>query len=125
MRAAAIGQLLDDGGAPGTVKIYTGAQPATADDIETGDLLATVVLPRPVWDTVADGVATAFDPDPVAAVNSGLAGWFRAADSNGNAVHDGTCSATGGGGQLQLSDDTLNAGQLVNVTAYTWTEPGV
>lgn len=122
-RANTAVDALDAGSGPGTVKVYSGAQPATADTAASGTLLATIVLPDPAFPNASGGVATGNDPAPVAAIAAGVAAWFRAADSAGVTVHDGTVTATGGGGQFELSTTTLVVGQLVDVTAYTWTEP--
>lgn len=115
--------LVDAGPAAGTLKIYTGAQPATADTAETGTLLATVVLTDPAFGASATGTASAGDPPAVNPVATGTAGWFRIEDSTGANVLDGSVTATGGGGDLQLSNVSLAPGISTDITSLTYTTP--
>lgn len=115
--------LLDAGAGAGTLKIYSGAQPATADTAASGTLLATVTLADPAFGAAASGVATGTDPASVNAASTGTAGWFRAADSNGNTVFDGDVTATGGGGVMELSTVSLTSGYAVDITSITVTMP--
>lgn len=114
---------LDAGAGPGTCKVYTGAQPASADDAATGTLLATFTLSDPAFGSAAAGVATANAIATVQAAASGTAGWFRAADSAGNTCWDGSATASGGGGNLQLDDVSPTAGQDISITSWTYTVP--
>lgn len=119
---------MDAGAAAGTVKIYTGSQPASAADAASGTLLVTITCSDPAFGNsgaVTAGTATA---NAIAAVNAaatGTAGWFRAADSNGLVVEDGTCTATGGGGEMELSTLSLVSGVPVDITAWDVTAPGL
>lgn len=54
--------LIDAGPAAGTIKIYTGSQPATGDTAASGTLLATVVLGDPAFAASSAGTATGADP---------------------------------------------------------------
>ena len=120
----ALADRLDAGAGAGTIKIYTGSKPATADDTATGTLLATVTLIKPAFGAPSSGVANLADPAAVTAVASGTAGWFRAADSTGATVMDGTVTATGGGGDLTLSTTSITTGLQVDITGGTLTQPG-
>lgn len=113
---------LDAGGA-GSVEIRTGTQPATAEDTATGTLLATLTLPNPAFGSAATGVATANAVAAVAAATSGTAGWFRAKSGGGATVLDGACTATGGGGDMQLNSTSLTSGVNVQITSWTVTMP--
>lgn len=120
----AVSDLLDAGAGPGTVEIRTGAQPANADAAATGTLLAVLTLSDPAFGAPSAGVVTANSITGDSSANaSGTAGWFRAKDSNGNAVIDGNITATGGGGDLELDDVNIVAGGTVNITAWTITQP--
>lgn len=121
--ADAVVDLVDAGAGAGTVKIYTGAQPATGDTAESGTLLATITLADPAFGSAASGVASATDPAPVNAVATGTAGWFRLEDSTGANVFDGDCTATGGGGTMTLSTTSLVSGSPVDITSFTVTMP--
>lgn len=119
----AIVDLLDAGAAAGTIQIRSGTRPATANTAATGTLLATVTLIKPAFGSASSGVATMADPASVTGAAAGTATWFRALDSNSNAVFDGDVSATGGGGDLQLNTTTISVGLTVDITGGTITMP--
>jgi hypothetical protein len=121
--ADAVVDLIDGGAGAGTVKIYTGSQPASANDAESGTLLATITLADPAFGAAATGVATATDPASVNAVATGTAVWFRVEDSTGANVMDGDCTATGGCGSMTLSTTSLVSGSPVDITSFTVTMP--
>lgn len=121
--ANAVVDLIDAGAAAGTLKIYSGTQPATADDTPAGTLLATVAWPDPAFGNAASGTATANDPDAVLGVAAGTAGCFVVEDSDGNNIWDGTVTATGGGGDLELATTTISVGVTVDITGFTYTQP--
>lgn len=122
-KANAAVDLIDAGAAAGTIKIYSGAQPASADTAASGTLLATFTLSDPAFGNAVDGTATASAIADVLAAADGTAGWFRTADSNGATVHDGSVTATGGGGDMELNTTTLVTGVSVSITSYTYTQP--
>jgi hypothetical protein len=120
----ALVDLLDAGAGAGTIQIRSGTRPATANDAATGTLLATVTLADPAFGAAANGVATLTDPAPVTAAAAGTATWFRALDSTGATVMDGSVTATGGGGDLTLATTALTVGLSVDITGGTVTMPG-
>lgn len=122
--ADAIVDLVDAGPAAGTIRVYSGSQPATGDTAETGTLLVTFTLADPAFGSAASGVAS-LSGTPISAtgVAAGTAGWFRAEDSTGANVFDGSVSATGGGGELQLSTTTISVGVTVQITSGSVTMP--
>lgn len=115
--------LIDAGAGAGTLKIYSGAQPATAETAASGTLLATVSLADPAFGNSATGTAAATDPAAVTGAAAGTAGWFRVADSTGATVYDGAVTATGGGGELELSTTTISVGVTVDITSMSVTMP--
>lgn len=115
--------LVDAGAGAGTLKIYSGTQPANGDAAEAGTLLATVTLADPAFGNASAGVATGTDPAAVDPVASGNAGWFRVEDSTGANVYDGSVTATGGGGDLQLSNIAIGPGINVDITSLSFTVP--
>jgi hypothetical protein len=122
----AIVDLLDAGSGAGTIDVRVGAQPATPQDTATGTLLATFTLNDPAFGNSATGAAT-LDVDPAITTTglaAGDAGWFRAKDSSGNAVLDGSVTATGGGGQLTLNTITVSVDLDLTITSGTATMPG-
>ena len=114
---------LIDGGSPGTIKIYTGSQAATANSTPAGTLLATIAWANPAFGNASSGVATATNPAAVNASGTGTAGCFLVEDSSGANVFDGTVTATGGGGDLTLSTTSLVSGSPVDITSFTVTMP--
>lgn len=120
---AAVAGLVDADAGAGTIKVYSGSQPASANDAATGTLLATIVLADPAFGSPATGVVTGTDPASVNAVATGTAGWCRVADNSGDTVLDGDVTATGGGGFMQLSSTSLVSGGAVDITALSLTMP--
>lgn len=109
--------------AGGTIELYTGSQPASAEDAATGTLLATVNLPSPAFSAATNGVASKDGSWSGVAVATGDAGWFRMYDS-GQAKHkDGVVTATGGGGEIEISDLSVVTGDTVIVDTASVTQP--
>lgn len=122
--AAAIAALVDAGPGPGVIQIRTGTQPTTGDDAATGTLLATVTLADPSFGAASAGTVTLQGTSlSTTGVAAGTAGWFRVLDSTGATVLDGSVTATGGGGQLELSTTTISIGLTVQVTSGSLTMP--
>lgn len=116
--------LIDAGAAAGKCRIYTGSQPASAGDAATGTLLVDIAFSDPAFAAWSGGTASA---NAVAAVNAaatGTAGWFRILDSNNLTVMDGAVTATGGGGELEVSVTAFVSGTPIDITAWTLTAPG-
>ncbi len=109
-------------GSAGKLRIYNGTKPATGGAATT--LLAELTLGSPFAPAASAGVLTANAiTGDTSADASGTATWFRVVKSDGTTiVIDGTVSATGGGGELQLATTTITAGVAVNVTSLTITE---
>lgn len=102
----------------GTIEVRTGSRPATPDDAATGTLLATLTFANPAFGAAAAASATA---NAVAADNDadagGTAGYARLKTSGGVAKADCTVSASGGGGEVQLSTVTIAQHDVVNCTS--------
>lgn len=122
--ADAIVDLIDGGTGVGTLRIYTGAQPAGPATAPTGTLLGTLTMTDPAFGNAANGVATAATiTGDTSADASGTAGWARIADSSGTAIIDMSVTVAGGGGDLQLDSVNIVAGGAINVTSLTVTMP--
>lgn len=109
----------------GELKIYSGSQPATADTAPTGTLLVTITLPTPAFGAGSGGVATkAGTWSGVASAGAPTnAGWFRMKSSGGSFPADGTVTATGGGGQIELANISISTGQTVTINSFSATQP--
>lgn len=109
-------------GDAGTIEIYTGSQPATADSAPSGTLLATFTLGSPGFGAASDGVITLEDtPLTVAAGETGTAGWFRMSKANDDEVLDGTVGVSGE--QINLNTTSITSGVNVTITSGTITMP--
>lgn len=108
----------------GTVKIYSGTQPATADTAPSGSLLATFTLDSSPFGSSGSpaGTATAADvPFSVNAGATGQAGYYRVEGSGGTDVEDGACGTSGT--EMTLSTTSLVSGVAVTITAWTLNQP--
>lgn len=123
----ALTALVDGGSGPGTIQVRTGSQPATVATAATGTLLATLTCSDPAFGAATNAspavaTANAISSDSSADA-SGTAGWFRIYDSSGTAVLDGSCSATGGGGDMTFDNAVFVAGGVVAVSSLTVSHP--
>lgn len=120
----AVVDLADAGAGAATIEVRTGSQPASANDSATGTLLATFTCADPAFGAASSGVATlASTPRSTTGAADGTAGWFRMKDSTGATVMDGSVTATGGGGQIELNTTTISTGVNVQLTSGTVTMP--
>ena len=99
------------------IEIYSGTMPASMGLSITDTLLAELELAATAG-TVTSGVLT-FDAiaDDLEANASGSPGWARVLDRDGAEVHYLTVSVGGGGGELQLSSESLQAGNPVSISS--------
>jgi len=115
----------------GVLEFRTGSQPTTADDAPTGTLLASMTLPADAFGASSAGaVAKAGTWQDASADNAGTAGWFRlreSGDGGGSSSTDrridGAITATGGGGQIELNNVVIAAGQQVTQDTFAVTQP--
>lgn len=113
--------LATDIGSGATIEIRSGSKPATPETAASGTLLATVTISGSFSST--GGVLTAADPASASPAASGTAGYFRVKTSGGTAKIDGTVSASGGGGDMQLGSTTITTGVPVDLGVPTFTVP--
>ena len=114
---------IDAGAGAGTIKIYDGTQPASANTaVSTQTLLATLTFSDPAFGAASSGVATASAiTSDSSADATGTASWARIADSDGNTVFDcdvGTSATT-----IVLNSASITSGGTVACTAFTVTQP--
>lgn len=111
-------------GVSAVMKIRSGAAPANCATADSGTVLATLNLPSD-WMSAASGGSKAKlgTWQDASADATGTAGHYRIYASDGTTCHEqGTVTATGGGGDLQLDNTSIATGQTVTITAYTLTE---
>ncbi|MFI7125980.1 hypothetical protein ACIBQ1_09820 [Nonomuraea sp. NPDC050153] len=106
----------------GRLRIYSGSQPASANDAASGTLLAEVNLANPAFSAASTGVATLLGtPLSTTGVAAGTAGWFRIIDRNEATVVDGSAGTSGT--ELILNTATISIGVSVQITSGTVTMP--
>jgi len=119
--ATAQAQLIADALGSGYLRIYQGAQPATADTaIDAQVLLAELRFAATAEVSVVDGLITfaALTPEDSILV-SDTAAFFRALESDGDtAVIDGTVGTVGC--DMNLNSVELSAGAELSVTNMTY-----
>lgn len=116
--ANALAAEVNGGPAAGTLEIYSGAQPASAQDAASGALLATATFNDPAFGDGVDGVITLSDPPAVVGSADGVAGWFRVKKSSGETVFDGGIPEN-----LNLGSTAIAAGVAVDITGGSLTMP--
>jgi hypothetical protein len=111
---------LDDG----EIRFYDGTRPASVETaITTQELLVTLTFAATAFGAAssASAAANAIGSGTVAA--TGQATWARLVNSGGTAVADATVSATGGGGDIQVSGVDFGAGGTVSLSSFTISQP--
>lgn len=102
-------------GASGTLKVFSGAEPANCAAADPAGLLATIVLPASFL-TSSGGVTTIAGVWSVAASATGTAASFRMYDGSAVCHVQGNVTT-----DLVLNNTSITSGQTVSVTAFTVT----
>jgi hypothetical protein len=103
----------------GTIKIYTGAQPANADTaVSTQTLLGSVTLAATAFGSATNGTATAGAITSGTAAATGTAAWFRVCNSGGTGIWDGAIGTSGS--NLNLNAVSIQSGATIAISAYTF-----
>ncbi len=117
------------GGAVASVRILSGSQPADPDTVESGTLLAELLMTAVAFGAATDGapgglLTAAAIADDASADNTGTAGYFRIRNDNSGTpddVCDGECGTSGA--DLNLNTLEITSGSTVSITAMTVTMP--
>lgn len=110
-------------GTSARLKIRTGAQPANCAAADSGTVLADLTLPSDWMAAASSGTkAKSGTWEDTSADATGTAAHFRLYASDGTTCHmQGSVTATGGGGQMEVDSTSFTAGQTFTVTAFTLT----
>jgi hypothetical protein len=112
-------------GTSAVLKIRSGAPPANVATADSGTVLATINLASD-WMAAASAGAKSMSGLPVsdnAADAAGTAGHFRVYASDGTTAHlQGTVTATGGGGDMEVDNTSFAVGQTFSITSFTLNE---
>lgn len=106
------------------LRIRTGAQPANCAAARSGTVLADMTLPSDWMSNASAGAKAQLGTwSDSSADASGTAAHWEIMDSSLTTCHfQGTCTATGGGGDIELLTLALVAGMAVSITSFTFTE---
>lgn len=110
-------------GTSAVLKIRSGSAPADVATADSGTVLATLSLPSD-WMAAASGgsKAKAGTWQDSSADATGTAAHFRLYASDGTTAHaQGTVTATGGGGDMEVDNTSFASGQSFTVTSFTLT----
>ncbi|MEV4053050.1 hypothetical protein AB0J55_17845 [Amycolatopsis sp. NPDC049688] len=116
-----------DVGGAGSLKFYTGSQPADADSTPAGTLLVTIALAATAFGSAntSGQAALASTPRTGTAAAAGTAGCWEIVSGGGSKVMQGSVTATGGGGDITLDNTSIAVGQTVQISGFTYThQPG-
>jgi len=109
-------------GASGKLQVMSGTRPATGGTATT--VLGILTCNATYAPSSSGGVLTlnAITQDS-AADSTGTATWFRQFKSDGTTIcFDGSVTATGGGGDLELSTVSIVVGGPITVTSFVLTD---
>lgn len=104
--------------------IRTGAQPADCAQADAGTELEHMALPSDWLAAASGGTKAKSGTWSGTADAAGTAGHFRLKDTTDTTCHmQGSVTATGGGGQLEMDNVVIASGQTITITAFTLTAP--
>lgn len=115
LRNNQVGQIQTTIGTSGTLKIFSGAEPANCAAADPAGLLATIALPA-AFLTSSGGVTTIAGVWSVAASATGTAASFRMYDGSTVCHVQGNCTT-----DLVLNNTSIASGQTVTVTSFSVT----
>lgn len=110
-------------GASAILRLRTGPVPASCTSPDAGVALVAIALPATWMLPAANGVAekTGTWEDPSAEA-SGTVGHYRLYAADGATCHEqGSVTATGGGGDLELDEVEIAVGQAVSIVSFART----
>jgi hypothetical protein len=111
-------------GTSAVLRIRSGSAPATCATADSGTVLATINCPSD-WLAAASSGSKSISGtwQDLSADATGTAGHFRLYDSAGTTCHiQGTVTATGGGGDMEVTNTSFTAGQSFTVNTFTLTD---
>lgn len=104
---------LDEGTPPGTLVLQTSGNSE----------VATLTFSNPAFGASSSGTATANAITDDSSATGGTVAKARLKNAAGTDKIICSVTATGGGGDIELDDITIGAGQVVAITSLTYTAP--
>jgi len=120
LRTNQVGQIQTTVGSSGTLKIFSGSEPANCAASDPSGLLATITLPA-TFLTSSGGATTIAGTWSTTATGTGTAASFRIYDATPTCHVQGSVTASGSGGDLTLDNTSIATGQTVSITTATIT----
>lgn len=110
-------------GATPYLDLRTGAQPADCAAADTGTELEHMALPSDWMAAAGTGSKAKAGTWSGTGDAAGTAGHFRIKESTDTTCHmQGSVTATGGGGQLELDNVVIAASQAITISTFTLTD---
>jgi hypothetical protein len=111
-------------GTSAILRIRSGTAPANCAAADTGTVLATINCPTDYMAAASSGSkAKSGTWEDTSADATGTAAHFRLYDSAGTTCHlQGTVTATGGGGDMEVNSTSFSTGQAFTITSFTLTD---
>jgi len=111
-------------GASPVLKLRTGSPPGIGN-ADSGTVVATMTLPSDWMGDAAAGVkAKSGTWEDLSADSAGTVGHFRIYKSDGTTQEiEGTVTITSGGGDIELDNNVVEAGQQITITTFQLTAP--
>jgi len=104
--------------------VNTGSTDASGDLVimTGGDVeVATIILSATAFGAASSGTITlASTPLSDSSATGGTAALFKFQDRDNTEIFRGTVTATGGGGDIELSSVSIGAGDTVTITSFTY-----
>ena len=119
VRNAVLDAIETNIGTSPTMKIFTGTRPANCGTADSGTTLATLTLPSD-WLAAASGGSKAKSGTWTDSVGdaTGTPGYFRIY-AGATCKMQGTCSASGGGGDMIITPNQITSGFSFTVDSFT------
>ena len=111
-------------GTSAVLQIRSGTAPANCAAANSGTVLATINCPTDYMAAASGGTkAKSGTWSDASADATGTAAHFRIFDSTATTCHlQGTVTATGGGGDMEVSSTSFTAGGSFEITTFTLTD---
>jgi hypothetical protein len=107
-------------GASAKLRMWTGAAPANCAAADSGTKVAEMDLPADWMAAASNGSkAKSGTWQDTSADNAGTLGHFRIYNSDYSVCHmQGTITAAGGGGDMEVQNTNVAAGQAITITSF-------
>ena len=111
-------------GTAAVLRMRTGSPPAAITDADSGTVLVSITLPTDWMAAASSGTKALLGTWQGTATGAGTVGHYRIYASDGTTQHmQGTMSATGGGGDMTITNAVIAVDDVITVDTFTLTGP--